>query len=107
MGSGPKCSPAIMSHTSFEKRAATDDRVSDLRGGRRPDRHRTGGRIIMPDGSSAPAPPTLEGCGFPPQMIVPLRSCRTLHPKREQPMTAYLISLALAGLIEIAIWEFS
>jgi len=40
-------------------------------------------------------------------MIVPLRSCRTLHPKREQPMTAYLISLALAGLIEIAIWEFS
>lgn len=28
-----------------------------------------------------------------------------VHPQREASMTAYLISLALAGLVAIAVWE--
>jgi hypothetical protein len=30
-----------------------------------------------------------------------------VHPQREASMTAYLISLALAGLVAIAVWEDS
>jgi hypothetical protein len=42
------------------------------------------------------------GIGFAPEMIG-LRSCRTFTSS-EKPMTAYLISLALIGLIAIAVW---
>jgi hypothetical protein len=37
-------------------------------------------------------------------MIAPRAICRTLNSEGN-PMTAYLISLALAGLIAIAAWE--
>jgi hypothetical protein len=43
------------------------------------------------------------GIGFAPEMIG-LRSCCNFISS-EKPMTAYLISLALVGLIAIAIWE--
>jgi len=33
------------------------------------------------------------------------RSCRTFFSLQELAVTAYLISLALAGLLAIAIWE--
>jgi len=33
------------------------------------------------------------------------RSCRTFHSYREAGMTAYLIALALVGLVSIAVWE--
>jgi hypothetical protein len=49
--------------------------------------------------------PWHPGIRFAPEMIAPeLRSCRTFHSK-VKPMTAYLISLALIGLIAIAVWE--
>jgi hypothetical protein len=40
-------------------------------------------------------------------MIAPHRSCRTFFPCQagETSMTAYLISLALAGLVVIIVWE--
>jgi hypothetical protein len=37
-------------------------------------------------------------------MIAPQRSAAHFIPG-EEPMTAYLISLALVGLIAIAVWE--
>jgi len=47
------------------------------------------------------------GIGFAPEMIALNASCRTFNScqNREASMTAYLISLALAGLIAIAVWE--
>jgi hypothetical protein len=46
------------------------------------------------------------GTGFAPETIA-TAVCRTFNscPANEAAMTAYLISLALAGLIAIAVWE--
>jgi len=47
-----------------------------------------------------------ERIGFAPETIAPTAICRAFYSrKREQRMTAYLISLALAGLIALAVWE--
>jgi hypothetical protein len=44
--------------------------------------------------------------GFAPEMTASIRSCRTFDSDQARPdMTAYLISLALAGLVAIAVWE--
>jgi hypothetical protein len=44
--------------------------------------------------------------GFAPEMTVRIRSCRIFDFDQARPgMTAYLISLALAGLVAIAVWE--
>jgi len=54
--------------------------------------------------ASASGPP--ERIGFAPETIAPTAICRALYSrKREQCMTAYLISLALAGLVAIAVWD--
>ena len=54
--------------------------------------------------SLAAAAPPVEGYGFTPETIAsPLRSAA--HFLQETPVTAYLISLALAGLIAIVIWD--
>jgi hypothetical protein len=55
--------------------------------------------------SPSRAAPPVEGYGFAPEMIQTKRSCRTFFLFQELPVTAYLISLALAGLLAIAIWE--
>ena len=48
----------------------------------------------------------LEGKGFAPEMIAKKTIMPHMaHPQREASMTAYLISLALAGLVAIAVWE--
>jgi hypothetical protein len=49
----------------------------------------------------------LEGIGFAPEMIAQEAIMpHMVHPQKERPsMTAYLISLALAGLVAIALWE--
>jgi hypothetical protein len=38
-------------------------------------------------------------------IVVPCDHAAHLNSRSEPPMTAYLISLALAGLIAIAVWE--
>jgi len=49
--------------------------------------------------------PWYPGIRFAPEMIAP-RSGHAAHfIEGEKPMTAYLISLALVGLIAIAVWE--
>jgi hypothetical protein len=55
---------------------------------------------------------SLREIGFAPEMTARERSCRafirfTLQPifGEQAGMTAYLISLALAGLVAIALWE--
>jgi hypothetical protein len=56
--------------------------------------------------TSARGPLRFEGYGFAPEMIVvPCDHAAHLNSRSEPPMTAYLISLALAGLIAIAVWE--
>jgi hypothetical protein len=55
-----------------------------------------------PGSPSAAAPGT--GIGFAPETIARLAICRTLA-FTESFMTAYLISLALAGLLVIVLWE--
>jgi hypothetical protein len=46
------------------------------------------------------------GMGFAPEMIAQEAIMPYMvHPQREASMTAYLISLALAGLVAIAVWE--
>ncbi len=46
------------------------------------------------------------GIGFAPEMIAQEAIMpHMVHPQREASMTAYLISLALAGLVAIAVWE--
>ena len=46
------------------------------------------------------------GIGFAHEIIARKRSCRILvDPQQEIRMTVYLISLALAGLVAIAVWE--
>jgi hypothetical protein len=48
----------------------------------------------------------LEGIGFAPEMIAQEAIMpHMVHRQREASMTAYLISLALAGLVTIALWE--
>ncbi len=48
----------------------------------------------------------LEGIGFAPEMIAQEAiTPHMVHIRREASMTAYLISLALAGLVAIAVWE--
>lgn len=49
--------------------------------------------------------PSGRGIRFAPEMILGRRSCRHFLRCRELPVTAYLISLALAGLLAIAISE--
>jgi hypothetical protein len=44
------------------------------------------------------------GIGFAPEMI-PMAIMPHIFVQGESSMTAYLISLALVGLIAIAIWE--
>jgi hypothetical protein len=49
---------------------------------------------------------SLAEIGFAPEMIVSIRSCRIFDSDQARPdMTAYLISLALAGLVVIAVSE--
>jgi hypothetical protein len=45
------------------------------------------------------------GIGFAPEMIASDHAAYSFHMRQEASMTAYLISLALAGLIAIAVWE--
>jgi hypothetical protein len=48
-----------------------------------------------------------EGIGFAPEMIGSISDhAADLIPKQQEAvMTAYLISLALVGLVAIAVWE--
>jgi hypothetical protein len=49
---------------------------------------------------------TLEGIGFAPETIAKVVVPRILFmPDEGNHMTAYLISLSLAGLIAIVLWE--
>jgi hypothetical protein len=44
--------------------------------------------------------------GFAPETIAPRAAiCRAFHSPKGGSMTAYLISLALAGLVAIIAWE--
>jgi hypothetical protein len=45
------------------------------------------------------------GIGFAPELIASDHAAYLIHINSEASMTAYLISLALAGLIAIAVWE--
>ena len=61
-----------------------------------------------PAASASDDPPWigLEGIGFAPEMIAQEAIMpHMVHRQREASMTAYLISLALAGLVTIALWE--
>lgn len=50
--------------------------------------------------------PLLEEIGFAPEMIASGdHAAHLIHSREEAGMTAYLISLALAGLVAIAVWE--
>ena len=63
-------------------------------------RRRRRGRGPRPHAAS------LAEIGVAPEMTVSIRSCRIFDSDRARPgMTAYLISLALAGLVAIAVWE--
>jgi hypothetical protein len=61
-----------------------------------------------PAASASDEPPWIGpgGMGFAPEMIAQKAIMPYMvHPQREASMTAYLISLALAGLVAIAVWE--
>jgi hypothetical protein len=69
-------------------------------------RARTRRHAAWHEGHVRTRPLRFEGYGFAPEMIVvPCDHAAHLNSRSEPPMTAYLISLALAGLIAIAVWE--
>ena len=64
------------------------------------------GKDPRPPAASASDDPPWIAFGFAPGMIAQEAIMpHMVHPQRGAGMTAYLISLALAGLVAIAVWE--
>jgi hypothetical protein len=50
-------------------------------------------------------PLAVRGIGFAPEMIAPFAIMPLIDSSEGRHMTAYLISLALVGLIALALWD--